>query len=137
MNIIYRYSWKSDFNVRLDGENDLNPCDNYTVNDETCNNEAISIYADLPDQICILEWIEDGVCDDACRTDDCMNDGEDCDLGIESSPNFIMRINALKSLLKYNQVVAMIFVFNLEMVGHSLHLMKHGIMSMILFVQSG
>ena len=26
-------------------------------------------------------WIGDGLCDDVCRTDECTNDGGDCDLG--------------------------------------------------------
>ena len=33
--------------------------------------------------VCLLlnKWIGDGVCDDACRTEECLYDDGDCDLG--------------------------------------------------------
>ena len=30
---------------------------------EVCNEAAISIYADVPDQVCEEEWLDDGYCD--------------------------------------------------------------------------
>eukprot|EP00483_Globobulimina_turgida_P001101 UN01103 len=96
------YKYNSDFTNAIAAAIDDKPytadllqCYNANISESTYNyNESatecwksstsnIYLETNVENQIkhCISWWIGDGVCDDACRTDECLQDGNDCDLG--------------------------------------------------------
>eukprot|EP01084_Bolivina_argentea_P077634 140859_1 len=87
------YEWGSNMIRSMASKSDLWNCDDVITNisgimmNHTCHESAKqSIYIDgnVPDDpynYCDIVWIGDGECDDTCRTNECMNDNGDCDLG--------------------------------------------------------
>eukprot|EP01083_Nonionella_stella_P228386 809465_1 len=67
--------WHCPFNTNLT----MTITENTTVNSTNCT-ESHSNFLDVdPTTKCSIDWIADNVCDDACRTDECAQDGGDCE----------------------------------------------------------